>query len=55
MILTGKEDLRVILAGEGVREDNRIVRKFYAMTPEDAYAILEAIAEISGYTHRLKK
>ena len=31
------------------------VREFYAMTPEDAYAILEAIAEINGYTHRLKK
>ncbi|MBR6050571.1 MAG: GIY-YIG nuclease family protein [Clostridia bacterium] len=33
----------------------RRVREFYAMTPEDAYAILEAIAEINGYTHRLKK
>lgn len=31
------------------------IREFYAMTPEDAYAILEAIAEINGYTHRLKK
>ena len=31
------------------------VREFYAMTPEDAYSILEAIAEINGYTHRLKK
>ena len=31
------------------------VREFYAMSPEDAYAILEAIAEINGYTHRLKK
>lgn len=31
------------------------VREFYAMTPEDAYAILEAIAEINGYKHRLKK
>ena len=31
------------------------VREFYAMTPEDAYAILEAIAEINGYTHRLKR
>ena len=31
------------------------VREFYAMTPEDAFAILEAIAEINGYTHRLKK
>ena len=31
------------------------VREFYAMTPEDAYAILEAIAEINNYKHRLKK
>lgn len=31
------------------------VREFYAMTPEDAYTILEAIAEINGYKHRLKK
>ena len=31
------------------------VREFYAMTPEDAYAILEAIAEINGYRSRLKK
>lgn len=31
------------------------IREFYAMTPEDAYSILEAIAEINGYTSRLKK
>ena len=31
------------------------IREFYAMTPEDAYAIMEAIAEINGYKHRLKK
>ena len=31
------------------------VREFYAMTPEDAYGILEAIAEIHGYGERLKK
>lgn len=31
------------------------IREFYAMTPEDAYSILEAIAEINGYTNRLKK
>ena len=36
-------------------EGKRRVREFFAMTPEDAYAILEAIAEINGYTHRLKK
>lgn len=29
-------------------------REFYAMTPEEAYALLEAIAEIHGYTDRLK-
>lgn len=31
------------------------IREFYAMTPEDAYSILDAIAEINGYKHRLKK
>ena len=31
------------------------IREFYAMTPGDAYSILEAIAEINNYTHRLKK
>ncbi len=31
------------------------IREFYAMTPEDAYSILEAIAEINNYNHRLKK
>ncbi len=30
------------------------VREFYAMKPEDAYAILEAIAEIHGCTDKLK-
>lgn len=30
-------------------------REFYAMTPEDAYSILEAIAEINNYSERLKK
>lgn len=30
------------------------VREFYAMAPEDAYAILEAIAEIHGCTESLK-
>lgn len=29
-------------------------REFYAMSPEEAYALLEAIAEIHGYTERLK-
>lgn len=31
------------------------VREFYAMTPEDAYGILEAIAEINGLKDCLKK
>ena len=31
------------------------IREFYAMTPEDAYSILEAIAEINGFRHRLKR
>jgi len=31
------------------------VREFYAMSPEDAYGILEAIAEINGFTNRLKR
>ena len=31
------------------------VREFYAMSPEDAYSILEAIAEINGQTDKLKK
>lgn len=30
-------------------------REFYAMTPEDAYALLECIAKISGTEARLKK
>lgn len=30
------------------------VREFYAMPPEDAYSILEAIAEIHGCTDKLK-
>ncbi len=31
------------------------VREFYAMAPEDAYSILEAIAEINGQTDKLHK
>lgn len=31
------------------------IREFYAMAPEDAYAILEAIAEINGQTDKLNK
>lgn len=36
-------------------DGKRRIREFYAMSPEDAYSILEAIAEINGYSHRLKK
>jgi DNA-binding TFAR19-related protein (PDSD5 family) len=36
-------------------DGKRRIREFYAMTPEDAYSILEAIAEINNYSHRLKK
>lgn len=31
------------------------VREFYAMSPEDAYSILEAIAEINNYRNKLVK
>ena len=31
------------------------IREFYAMTPEDAFSILEAIAEINGIKSKLKK
>ena len=31
------------------------VREFYAMSPEDAYSILEAIAEIHGCADKLKR
>ena len=36
-------------------DGKRRIREFYAMTPEDAFSILEAIAEINGYRNRLKK
>lgn len=36
-------------------DGKRRIREFYAMPPEDAFSILEAIAEINGYRHRLKK
>lgn len=36
-------------------DGKRRIREFYAMPPEDAYAILEAIAEINSFHHRLKK
>ncbi|MBR5546639.1 MAG: GIY-YIG nuclease family protein [Clostridia bacterium] len=36
-------------------DGKRRIREFYAMTPEDAYSILDAIAEINGFSHRLKK
>ena len=36
-------------------DGKRRIREFYAMSPEDAYSILEAIAEINGFAHRLKR
>jgi len=36
-------------------DGKRRIREFYAMTPEDAFSILEAIAEINNYRSRLKK
>ncbi len=43
-------DLRAIETFNGQKR----TREFYAMTPEDAYAILEAIAEIHNCTDKLK-
>lgn len=43
-------DLRSIENFDGKRR----IREFYAMSPEDAYSILEAIAEIHGRVDRLK-
>ena len=43
-------DLRSV---ESVKGKQRI-REFYAMSPEDAYSILEAIAEIHGCSEKLK-
>ena len=36
-------------------DGKRRIREFYAMSPEDAFSILEAVAEINGYSQRLKK
>ena len=44
-------DLRSIDTFNGKKR----VREFYAMSAEDAYQILEAIAEIHNFTDRLKK
>lgn len=43
-------DLRSVESFNGKQR----VREFYAMSPEDAYSILEAIAEIHGCTDKLK-
>lgn len=43
-------DLRSIENFDGKKR----VREFYAMSPEDAYSILEAIAEIHGCSDRLR-
>ncbi len=44
-------DLRSMEEVEGKKR----IREFYAMSPDDAYSILEAIAEINNYSCRLKK
>lgn len=36
-------------------EGKKRVREFYAMSPDDAYEILKAIAEIHGFSERLTK
>ena len=43
-------DLRTIETFDGKKR----VKEFYAMSPEDAYSILEAIAEIHGCSDKLK-
>ena len=43
-------DLRSIESFEGKKR----VREFYAMSPEDAFQLLRAIAEINGMEHKLK-
>lgn len=44
-------DLRSVETFDGKKR----TKEFFAMSPEEAYAILEAIAEISGTQNRLKK
>ena len=44
-------DLRTIETFDGKKR----VKEFYAMSPEDAYSILESIAKISGTTECLKR
>jgi hypothetical protein len=44
-------DLRTIETFDGKER----VKEFYAMTPEDAYSLLECIAKISGTTENLKR
>ncbi|MDO4568745.1 MAG: GIY-YIG nuclease family protein, partial [Clostridia bacterium] len=46
-----RPDLRSIENFEGKKR----VREFYAMSPEDAYSILEAIAEMHGLGDKLKR
>lgn len=51
MIDTLNPDLRTIETFDGKER----VKEFYAMKPEDAYALLESIAKISGTTSALKR
>jgi hypothetical protein len=51
LIDTLNPDLRTIDNFDGKER----VKEFFAMSPEDAYGLLECIAKISGTTDRLKK
>ena len=51
LIDTLNPDLRTIETFDGKER----TKEFYAMTPEDAYGLLESIAKISGTTDRLKR
>ncbi len=51
LIDTLNPDLRTIETFDGKTR----TKEFYAMTPEDAYGLLESIAKISGTSHRLRR
>lgn len=49
------ETLNPHLRARDTVDGKRRVREFFAMSPEDAFSILEAIATINGFTDRLKR
>ena len=49
------DKLKPALKSKEEVDGKRRIREFYAMTPEDVFSILEAIAEINGYRRRLKR